>query len=191
MKQFLLVVILLGTLSGNAQIRFSFGSSVATGLSSYAPTLSFVSPGQSSEVGFFGEYAWQEWYYIRIGLSFSAPQLQRPHFSRRFAYLGVPISVGLTPRGQDAIGPLFQTRYQAAFHLGGSDAFAPGPKSLVAPIRHQWGLGAGLLIPSNIGAQEIVVMLSLNSPLNDNYEDGGSILPLLGTILHLEWNYKL
>ncbi|MEL6652046.1 MAG: hypothetical protein AAFQ87_14690, partial [Bacteroidota bacterium] len=121
MKHILLIIILLGTLSGNAQIRFSFGSSVATGLSSYAPTLSFVSPGQSSEVGFFGEYAWQEWYYIRIGLSFSAPQLRRPHFSRRFAYLGVPISVGLTPRGQDAIGPLFQTRYQAAFHLGGSD----------------------------------------------------------------------
>lgn len=192
MRTFWTALFLLFTLAGNAQLKPEFGSSLSIGASGYAPSLRLYQMGASPQVGFFVDIPVQSWAKVRLGAAFTLTQQRRPHFTNDFAYLGLPISI-LIPAGpigeKELIRPIFMTRLHPAWLLNGDGSNSP--TALVADYRAAWGAGLGIELKGEKRSYEILLTGSLASPLNANYEEGGTIEPLLGTRVALEWNFKL
>ncbi|MEM6346927.1 MAG: hypothetical protein AAF927_23770 [Bacteroidota bacterium] len=183
------------TLAGNAQLKPEFGGSLSIGATGYAPSFRLFQLGPSPQLGFFVDLPVQAWVRFRLGAAFTLTQQRRPHFSHNFAYLGLPFSVLIPakPIGKKAIvRPLFMTRIHPAWLLSGDQYYgSTQPTALVASNRLAWGAGIGVELKAAKRTYEILLTASLASSLNDNYEDGGTIEPLLGTRVALEWNFKL
>ncbi|MFK7926162.1 MAG: hypothetical protein AB8H47_29710 [Bacteroidia bacterium] len=195
MKSFLTASLLFFSLAGNAQLNLEWGTSISVGGSGYAPSLRVYQMGLSPQVGMFVEVPMLKWADLRLGAAFTLTQQKRPHFTNNFAYLGLPISMivsGDLIGKEQGLKPIFMGRFHPAWLLGGPPSYSStSPTSLVADYRGLWGAGLGFQIIGQKRQHEILFTASLSNPLNANYEASGTIEPLLGTRLALEWNLKL